>query len=546
MGGSVTTPDLIVRNADIRTLDGLAPRAQALAISNGRVLALGSNDDMAHMAGPGTRVVDAGGRLVLPGFQDTHIHLQDSGQRFAQSADLTGARTIGELQRKLSEAAGNGHGWVKGGGWYSGVFSAANLDRRVLDAAVPDRPCYIASSDGHNACVNSLACEAIGLHPGMPDPPNGEFVLDVNGEPTGMLYESATDWATERMPKPSEDDFAQGVLYGQALCNRHGITGVIDAMVEERHARVYRGLDRNGKLTVRVGATAKVHPREGVAEALERLSAMRAGNAGDMLAIHSAKFFLDGVLENRTAAMLEPYSDAAGGNAPLMFEFEHMKALFAALDAARFQIHVHAIGDAAVRAALDGLEHARRLNGEWPSLHQIAHVQCIDPSDIPRFRQLGAMANIQALWARNEPSVADVAMPMIGPERGRLMYAFRSLIGAGAPFAISSDWGVSTLNPFAIIETAVTRQPPGKPSVPVFNPEQRMTIEEGVAGYTLAAAAAAWRATSTGSLSPGKHADLIVLDRDIFQCPAHEIGATNVLLTLVGGNEAYRAPAFDG
>jgi predicted amidohydrolase YtcJ len=354
------------------------------------------------------------------------------------------------------------------------------------------------------------------------------------------------EWAEQRMPKPTDEDYAEGVRYAQALCNRHGITGVIDACVEERHARVYRKLDRDGKLTVRVGATAKVNPREAVADAVGRLSQMRAESAGRMLAVHSAKFFLDGVLENRTAAMLEPYSDAIGGNAPLMFDYEHMKALFAAFDAARFQIHIHTIGDAALRAALDGLEHARRLNGQWPGLHQIAHVQCIDAADIPRFRTVGAMANIQSLWARHEPSVTDVALPMIGEQRGRLMYAFRSLLDAGAACALSSDWGVSTLNPFEIMETGCTRQPPGKQSVPVFLPEQRMTIEECVRGYTLAAAAAAWRADSTGSLGTGKQADLIVLDRDIFECPQHEIGATQVLLTLLSGEEVHRAAGFDG
>lgn len=432
MGGGILTksgahivPDVIVGNADIRTMDGLVPRAQAVAIKNGRILALGSDDDLAHITGPQTRMIDAGGRLVLPGFQDTHIHLQDAGQRFAQTADLTRARTVSELQEVLRAEASKGGSWVKGGGWYSGTFSERNLDRHVLDGAVPDRPCYIVSSDGHNACINSLACERIGLQKGTVDPQNGQFVLDRNGVPTGMLYEAAMDWAEERMPSPSEDDFAEGVLYGQALCNRHGITGIIDASVELRHTKVYRALDRDGRLTVRVGATAKVHPHEEVTEAVERLSQMRAESVGAMLAVHSAKFFLDGVLENRTAAMLEPYSDALGANAPLMFDVDHMKALFAAFDAARFQIHIHAIGDAAVRAALDGLEHARRLNGKWPGLHQIAHVQCIDPADIPRFRVAGAMANIQSLWARHEPSVTEVAIPMIGLERARFMYAFR-------------------------------------------------------------------------------------------------------------------------
>jgi predicted amidohydrolase YtcJ len=264
-----------------------------------------------------------------------------------------------------------------------------------------------------------------------------------------------------------------------------------------------------------------------------------------MFHIHSAKFFLDGVLENRTGAMISDYSDATGGNAPLMFLYPQILELFAAFDAARFQIHVHVIGDMAVRAALDGLEAARKANGPWPSLHQLAHVQCIDPADIPRFHELGAMANIQPLWARHEPSVTDVALPMVGEDRGKWMYAFRSLIDAGAGYALSSDWGVSTLNPFEIMETAITRQPPGRPRThPVFLPEQRMTREECLKGYTTFAAAAAWRSVDTGSLSVGKYADLIVLDRDILTCDVYDIGATQVLLTLLAGRAVHRDPGF--
>ena len=190
-----------------------------------------------------------------------------------------------------------------------------------------------------------------------------------------------------------------------------------------------------------------------------------------MLRVHSAKFFLDGIFENRTAAMLADYSDAIGGNAPVMFGENHLRELFIRFDAARFQIHAHVIGDKAARAGLDALQAAREVNGAWPSLHQLAHLQSIDPADIPRFRELGVVANIQPLWARNEPSVTDVAMPMVGQERTRWLYAFKSLLDAGAPFTLSSDWGVSTLNPFKIIETAITRQPPGKEnSHPAFHP----------------------------------------------------------------------------
>jgi predicted amidohydrolase YtcJ len=540
------SPDLIILNGNIVTMDPLTPRAEALAARGGRVIKLGSTAEIRALAGSTTRVVDAGGRLVLPGFQDTHIHLQDSGRDYAQNAALDEARTVDELVEIMRAfAASHDRPWVDGVGWYTGIFTDENLNRAVLDRAVPDRPCFILASDGHNACLNSRACELIGLVKGVIDPPNGHFVIDAEGVPSGMLHETAIKWAEARMPQPTDDDFAFGVKYAASLANRHGITGVLDARVETRHVRVYDRLDKANELTVRVCATALVEPSDTTADALARLFAFRAAHQSEMFTVHSAKFFLDGVLENRTGVMIADYSDAIGGNAPLMFGHEQVKELFTAFDAARFQIHIHVIGDGAARAALDGLEAARKANGRWPSLHQVAHVQCIDPSDIPRFHELGAMMNIQPLWARHEPSVTDVALPMVGEERGKWMYAFRSLIDAGAGYALSSDWGVSTLNPFEIMETAITRQPPGRPSThPVFLPEQRMTREECVKGYTIHAAQAAWRDADTGSLTPGKYADIIILDRDIFSCDVYDIGETEVLLTLLAGKEVHRAEGF--
>jgi predicted amidohydrolase YtcJ len=542
----LNTPELVIINGNICTLDALNPRVSALAVSRGRVLALGTDSEIKALAGRSTRIVDAGGRLVLPGFQDTHIHLQDGGFDRSQSATLDTVSTIADLQQVLIDFANVHKGpWVNGVGWYTGIFTDHNLNRHVLDAAVADRPCYIVASDGHNACLNSRACELTGLVAGTTDPENGHFVVDGKGLPTGMLHENAITWAEARMPVPSDVDYMNGVRYSQALCNRHGITGVIDASVNERHARVYSRLARAGELTLRVAATAKVTSAEKTEDAVDRLQTLRRENNSQVFKVHSAKFFLDGVLENRTGVMIEPYSDGLHGNGQLMFGHNQVKELFTAFDAARFQIHVHVIGDGAVRAALDGLEAARLANGTWPSLHQLAHVQCIDPGDIPRFGELGVMANIQPLWARHEPSVTDVALPMVGHERGKWMYAFRSLIDAGAAYALSSDWGVSTLNPFPIMETAITRQPPRKHgNHPVFLPEQRMTREECIKGYTIFAAQAAWRDQDTGSLSVGKLADLVILDRDILTCDVYDIGDTDVLLTLLGGAQVHAAPQF--
>lgn len=544
-----SAPDLIVINADIRTMDPLQPRAAAVAVKNGRVLALGDSREIRAMANGGCRVVDAGGRLVLPGFQDTHIHLQDSGTGFSTSVSLEGARNIEELQSRIREFAAKRTNdlWIRGVGWYSGIFGAHNLDRHVLDVAVPDRPVYIYASDGHNAAMNTKACEAVGLDASVADPHAGQFVRDKDGNPTGLIYEDAIDWVRARMPKLPLDAYFDGVRYGQKLCNRHGITGVLDAMVGERHMKVYRGLDEGGELSVRLRATAKVFPHETVKDALGRIEALRQDFRSDNIAVHSAKFFLDGVIENRTAAMIEDYSDEIGGNAEIMFDEELLKELFIAFDAARFQLHVHVIGDRATRVALDDIAAARDKNGAWPSLHQLAHVQMIDPTDIPRLRELGVVTNMQPLWARNEPSVTEMALPLIGEKRGRWMYPWRSIVDSGAPYAVSSDWGVSTLNPFPIMQTAVTRQPDRvKPDFPVFVPEERMTVDQVVRGYTTKAAEAAWRSDETGSLTPGRYADMILLDRDIFSVDPYEIGGTQVDLTLLGGREVHRAEGFSG
>lgn len=541
--------DFILINGDIRTMDPLRPRVTALASSRGRVTVLGDDSQIRALAGPSTRVVDAGGRLVLPGFQDTHIHLQESGTRHAMDLDLQGAYSLDHLKDRLKAfaMANPGRAWIKGHGWYTGIFNDRNLTRQVLDEAVPDRPVHLSSSDYHSAVINTKACAAIGLDATVKDPENGYFSRDEKGVPTGMLNEAAMEFARERMPQTSDAEWEEGVRWGQRHANQHGFTGVLDALVTDRHLRIYDALDKRGELTVRVASTALVEPSDGVKQALDRIEGFRRDYHSDMLKVHSAKFFLDGVFENRTAAMIDGYKDEIGGNAPVMFGENHLRELFIAFDAARFQIHCHVIGDKAVRVALDGLQAAREVNGGWPSLHQLAHVQLVRPEDVPRFGKLGVMANIQPLWARSEPSVTDVAVPMSGAGLERWMYPFRSIIDAGGGFALSSDWGVSTLNPFHIMQTAITRQPPEKgPDHPVFQPQERLTLDECIKGYTVNAAAAAWRSADTGTLEVGKSCDAIILDQNLFDIDVHDIWKTNVMLTVLAGKEVWRDGMFAG
>ena len=537
---------VLVTHARIRTMNPAQPTAEALVIEGGRILALGDAAAMEGLAGPEAQVIDAAGNLVLPGLQDAHIHLLNGGTDLVQTAPLYDCRTPAQITAAMASHAATQSGpMIWGAGWQCGSFDDLNLTRAVLDAAVPDRPCLIYDGNFHNACLNSEAIRRIGLSDDTPDPPNGHFVRDAQGRATGMLHEDAIYWALDRLPKTPPATYHAGLRAGQALANRHGITGILDPFIQSHHVDTYAHAARRGDLTLRVAGAMSVTPTDSVESVLSRLTALRAAHPGPDFHLHSAKFFLDGGLENRTAALLAPYADAKGGNAPLMFPPDLIRDLFTALDAARFQIHVHCIGDAATRAALDGIAAARAANGPWPALHQIAHCQLVHPDDRPRFAALGVMANLQPLWACNDPIIPDDTMAMIGPDRADWTYAFGSLLDAGAPYCLNSDWAVTTLNPFEIMGTAITREPPrhrgrAKP----FFPQERLTIEQAILGYTTHAAAACWRDGMTGALKPGYSADLIVLDRDIFTCDPYAIAETEVLLTLFKGRRVHAAPRF--
>lgn len=541
------TAEMIITNANIHTMDDHCPRADAIAIRDGRILAVGTNKDIEAFADEKTRRVDAQGNLMLPGLQDTHVHFQLSSADLYHNAALYDAKTLDELLTIIRDfaQANPEKPWIRGVGFSSARFNPEQLTKELLDSVTDGRPALMFASDYHNGWANSAAFEAAGVRPGSSEPENGNYVRLADGTPKGWLIEDAI-WAMGRIaPSYSDADYLEAMAHYSKVFNSRGITGVLDAMVSRNYMKNYQASYDRGDLTLRVRATSKVFAHKPLAEQLSELIDLRNTYHGDRVSLHSAKFFLDGVLENGTAVLLEPRSDN-GGNAELMFTQEQINEFFAAFDRERFQLHVHSIADGAVRAAVDGIEYAQQQNGSWDARHQLAHLQVVDPADIPRFRQLGILANFQTLWAQPNPEADEIVDAMLGEKRTQWTYPIGEFIRQGVTCMISSDWGVTTFEPFQIMQCAVTRQSPitGEAG-PAHTPQHRISIEDAVKGYTINAAHAAWRDDCTGSLSVGKYADLIILDRDLFSISPYEIAETQVLLTLLEGREVHRHQQFD-
>jgi len=537
--------DLILTNAAVATMAAKPSRAEALAVGGGKVLFVGDSIKALRHRGPSTKVVDLGGRLVLPAFQDSHVHLVTGGVELGL-CNLNGLGTREEVLAKVREYAAThpGTGWITGGGWELPLFPQANPRKEDLDAIAPGRPVVLASADGHSAWVNSRALDLAGITRDTPDPDGGRIERDPRtGAPSGTLRESAAGLIDRLVPELGPEDYIKGLRAGLALANRFGIASIIEASAGPEILDAYAALDRRGELSARVLASLHVDTRRGVSEA-GRLTALRRRYAGARLEATAAKIFADGVMEPHTAALLEPYADRPGDRGAPLLEPEAFDALARTLDRAGFQIHVHAIGDRAVRMALDAFEAAGRANGFRDMRHHIAHLELIDPVDIPRFKSLGVTANFQPLWAYADTYITDLTLPILGPRRSRWLYPIGSVARTGAVIAGGSDWSVSTMDPLQAIEVALTRRGPDDPPGPAWIPDERADLTAMLRAYTVNGAWLSRDEGSRGTLEPGKAADLIVLDRDLFTIPASEISRAKVLWTLVDGREVFRDSGF--
>jgi predicted amidohydrolase YtcJ len=536
--------ELLLTGGTVFTADARQSVAEAVLVRGGAIAAVGPVAEVGALAGKDVRVLELEGRTVVPGFQDAHCHPAEGGAEslrcvlndaYSREACL---ETIGAYAAEHPELD-----WVAGSGWSIDSFPGGTPSRADLDALVPDRPAFFDNRDGHGAWVNSRALELAGVTRATPDPSGGRIERDGAGEPQGTLHESAMDLVRDLMPPITQAEWETGILRAQAAFHALGITAWQDARIDGAvPLAAYRAVAERGELTMRVEGNL-LWERERGEEQLAELVDLRAGGSLGRLRVRGAKIFADGVLENFTGAVLEPYvgTDNYGIS---MLEPSDLARVVARLDTQGFQVHLHTIGDRAVRDALDAIEAAARANGRRDARHHLAHLQLVHPDDLPRFAELGVAANVSPYWACRSGYVEELTEPFIGRERSARMYPFASLLRAGARLAFGSDWTVSTADPLQQLEVAVTRCSPDTRDLEPLLPGEALDLPTALATFTAGSAYVNGLEAETGTLEPGKLADLAVLDRDVLDPGAGPIGDARVLLTLSAGEAVHADPAL--
>jgi predicted amidohydrolase YtcJ len=544
--------DLVLRGGRVYTVDAARSWAEAVAVKDGRLVYVGSTRGAAAHVGPRTKVVELGGRLVVPGFVDAHIHPVSGGVELGQCNlnDLPDARSILDKVRQCA-AEKPGTGWLVGGGWSLTAFPGGAPTRQALDAVLAARPVFLSSADGHSAWVNTKALALAEITRATKDPNDGRIERDANGDATGTLRESAAGLVSRLLPEITPEERVAGLLRAVEHANRFGLTALQEANAgggPEGGGRgaleAYREAERRGRLNARITVSLGTDPERGP-EQVDELVALRREFTSDLVRPRAAKIFADGVVEARTAAMLQDYTDRAGSPGEPIWPDAALRAIVARLVREDFNVHVHAIGDRGVRMTLDAMEAARSLEGARAPRHQIAHLEVIQPADVPRFRALGVIANFQPLWGYADSYIKDLTWPALGPERSRYLYPIGSVARSGAVLAFGSDWSVSSLNPLEGIQVAVTRQGVGGEPDPPLLPEEAIDLPTAIAAYTIGAAYAVDRETEIGSLETGKWADLVVLSEDVFAAKPREIARAKPVLTLFAGRPVWRDPGFE-
>ncbi|QQS49578.1 MAG: amidohydrolase [Acidobacteriota bacterium] len=533
---STMTADLILINGRITTVNDRQP--EAVAVRDGRIIAVGGSSEIRALAGPGTRVIDLAGRRVAPGFNDAHVHFLDGGQGLA-SVQLRDAGTEEEFSLRIGKFAAKlpkGR-WILNGNWDHENWTPARLPtRQLIDAVTPDNPVFINRLDGHMALANSLALKLAGVTRATQDPPGGTIVRDQNGDPAGVLKDAAMGLVYRVIPPPDEAQMIEAIRAAMRYAAENGVTSVQDMSASPALLPVYQKLLRDGELTVRISGHQPLPQWEKLAAV-----GIRAGFGSDKLRIGALKGFADGSLGSTTALFFEPYLDdpkTSGLPSDEMFPESRMLENIAGADKAGLQVAVHAIGDRANRIILDQFAEAVRRNGERDRRFRIEHAQHLRPEEIKRFASQKVIASMQPYHAIDDGRWAE---NRIGPERAKGTYAFRSLLDAGAVLAFGSDWYVAPMEPLMGIYAAVTRRTLDGRRPDGWVPEQKITVAEAVRAFTLGSAYASFDEKIKGSIEPGKLADMVVLSDDIFSIDPATINKVKVVITVFDGRVVYES-----
>jgi predicted amidohydrolase YtcJ len=532
--------DWVFRGGRVYTADAQRRVADAVAVDDGRIVYVGDAAGVAPFVGADTRVVDLAGRVLLPGFTDAHVHMLEGGATL-DACNLSGLEAKDEILASIAEYAAKNPDaeWIAGSGWSIGAFPDASPRKEDLDRIVPDRPVYLIAEDGHSGWANSRALELAAIDADTPDPERGRIERDAaTGEPTGALRETAMDAVQELAFDIGPLDALRGLRCALAQAHAFGITSFVDARATiGAYDWAYRALDLAGMLDARVVLSLWFDPARGD-EQFAEFASRRSWDLTKHVRATAVKLFADGVAESRTAYLLEPYEGGDDRGEP-NFPRERLAEIATRLDRDGFQLHFHAIGDAAVREALDAVAIARERNGARDARHHIAHLQLVDPADWPRFDALGVAANVQALWAYPAEYVMNLDIPALGAARTERMYPIGSLVTANAPLVAGSDWPVSSMNPLEAIEVAITRREPGDPEGDPLGAGEAVDLATMIDAYTIGGARLVGADAQSGSIEVGKSADLVVFDRDLFAIEAEEIAQAEAVLTLFEGEVVY-------
>ena len=539
---------------DVAIFDGQALRPEnRVSIRDGVITEIGTGP----AALPAERTIAAAGRLLTPGFVDAHVHTTFGGQE-ALACDISAAGTLTEALQMIRDYVADTtsttdpkHDWVIGGGWSMAHFPGGDPSADILDEACPDRPAILLSADHHSAWVNTLAMTAAGLDETSTAPAGGVIITDSTGRPTGCLHESAIDLVSAHVPLAADEEVLAGLREGQRYLNSLGVTAWMDAIVGDYGGHrdpygTYVEAAESGELHSEVvGSLWWPRGVEDIDAEVARLTDL--AQADGRFRATSVKFMLDGIVESRTAAMSNEYTCTCGGFGTSYFTRAHLEASFAALDAAGFDIHCHAIGDAAVKAALDAFATIRSPGTTGSGTadaadrrHHIAHVQVVDPADVPRFAELGITANLQALWACHDEQMIDLNLPFLGAERSGWLYPFGSLNRTGAHLAMGSDWPVSTANPWEAIHVALNRSHPAAADTAPLLPDEAIDLTTALRAYT-AGSAHLLRSTDNGRIRPGGPANLALASANPFNLAQADIAGVTNDLTICDGRIVHDA-----